>query len=1002
MFTFTPLLGAKSNSPACQSILELDGGVKILVDVGWDESFDPAQLAELEKHVSTISFILLTHATTPHLGAFAHCCKHVPGFVQIPVYATSPVIAFGRTLLHDVYASAPLAATFIPLNAIPTDGPTSSLSSQSPRSDIFRPAPTAEEITKYFSSITPLKYSQPYQPTPSHFSAPVEGLTLTAYNSGHTLGGTIWHIQYGMESVVYAVDWNQARENVIAGAAWFGGVGGSEVIEQLRKPTALVCSSIGADRIAPPGGRKARDDALLAHIRSSLAKGGTVVIPSDSSARVLELSWILEKAWHDAANDPVVNSARVYLASKSAVATLRHARSLLEWMDDSIVRDFDAEDDTAAAPPNSNIKGHRRIGSRQTNGQVPSKPSRPFEFTHIKVLERKSQVERALNGNSPAVILASDLSLDWGYSRAAFEAIAQKAENLIILTERRSIGGATTADNVTIRNNATTGIERPSLCAQLWEWYDQRQDGVAVEKGPDGLQLEQIHTGGREITTTAAVRAPLNEVEAQTYQQHLARQRQLESSLGTMTDGTGVADETLADDESSSSSSEDSDDEHQGHALNTSAALSAGSRNKVAVSDEDLGVSILLRKRGVFDFDVRNKKGRNAMFPYAQVRKRGDEFGDYIKPEDFLRAEERADDGTLDRGPGAPGQNRDQGQKRKWDEMAKPQSQVRGQQSRLGDGMTSLGGGAHARPQGTQAPDEGEDSDSEYEPEEAGARANDGPSKLKISESKINVHARLAFVDFAGLHDRRSLQMLIPLIDPKRLILTRGSPSETESLVSDCLDLLASRAGSSTEDSERVVLAPTNNESVDASVDTNAWIVKLSRDLAKRLHWQNVRNMGVVTITGQLKGEKSDLEIGQGQGQDERDAKKQKLLKEDVKTPEQTAEAEQDDVKPVLDAVPATVTATTRSVFQPIHVGDLRLADLRRLMSASGHSAEFRGEGTLLIDGMIAVRKLGSGKIVVEGAPVSALAAVTASRQPSSFVEVKRKIYEGLAVVAAS
>ena len=32
-----------------------------------------------------------------------------------------------------------------------------------------------------------------------------------------------------MESIVYAVDWNQARENVIAGAAWFGGVGGAEV-----------------------------------------------------------------------------------------------------------------------------------------------------------------------------------------------------------------------------------------------------------------------------------------------------------------------------------------------------------------------------------------------------------------------------------------------------------------------------------------------------------------------------------------------------------------------------------------------------------------------------------------------------------------------------------------------------------------------------------------------------------------------------------------------------
>jgi cleavage and polyadenylation specificity factor subunit 2 len=51
MFTFTPLLGAQSSaSKASQSILELDGGVKILVDVGWDDTFDPLDLVELEKY----------------------------------------------------------------------------------------------------------------------------------------------------------------------------------------------------------------------------------------------------------------------------------------------------------------------------------------------------------------------------------------------------------------------------------------------------------------------------------------------------------------------------------------------------------------------------------------------------------------------------------------------------------------------------------------------------------------------------------------------------------------------------------------------------------------------------------------------------------------------------------------------------------------------------------------------------------------------------------------
>lgn len=50
MFTFTPLLGARTNgSRAQQSILELDGGIKILVDLGWDSSFDVADLKPLER-----------------------------------------------------------------------------------------------------------------------------------------------------------------------------------------------------------------------------------------------------------------------------------------------------------------------------------------------------------------------------------------------------------------------------------------------------------------------------------------------------------------------------------------------------------------------------------------------------------------------------------------------------------------------------------------------------------------------------------------------------------------------------------------------------------------------------------------------------------------------------------------------------------------------------------------------------------------------------------------
>ena len=220
----------------------------------------------IHRQIPTLSLVLLTHATVAHLGAFAHCCKHFPLFQRVPIYATLPVIQLGRTLIQDLYVSTPLASTVIPREALSEASYSYSQAIDTNEDpNILLQPPTQEEIAAYFALVNPLKYSQPHQPIPSPWSPPLNGLTITAYNAGHTLGGTIWHIQHGMESIVYAVDWNHARENVLAGAAWLGGAGGggAEVIEQLRKPTALICSTRGAERVALPGGRTKRDELLL-------------------------------------------------------------------------------------------------------------------------------------------------------------------------------------------------------------------------------------------------------------------------------------------------------------------------------------------------------------------------------------------------------------------------------------------------------------------------------------------------------------------------------------------------------------------------------------------------------------------------------------------------------------------------------------------------------------------------------------------------------------------
>jgi cleavage and polyadenylation specificity factor subunit 2 len=881
-------------------------------------------------------------------------------------------------LIQDLYASTPLAATKVSSTSLAEISYAYSQSASSDTSFLLQ-APTPEEIARYFSLIQPLKYSQPHQPLPSPFSPPLNGLTITAYNSGHTLGGTIWHIQHGLESIVYAVDWNQARENVFSGAAWLSGghgsTGGTEVIEQLRKPTALVCSSRTPETTLA---RTRRDEQLLESIKLCLARGGTVLIPIDSSARVLELAYLLEHAWRtEAANgtEPF-KSSKLYLAGRNVNSTMRLARSMLEWMDDSIIREFEAS-----------AEGGKRANG--TGGGGGGKGVGPFDFKYLRLLDRKAQIERILTEDPDSltqtgkVILASDSSLDWGFSKEILKTIADDARNLVVLTEKPSKG----TDS------------RYSIARTLWDWYKERKHGVATEQTTSGDTFEQVYVNQRELEFSEPQRQPLEGKELDVYQQWLVTQRQLQATLQS---GGATVLETSGDgvDDASSESSEDTDDEEneqQGKALNVSTTMGQASRKKVVLKDEDLGVMILLKRKGVYDFDVRGKKGRERMFPVPIRRRRQDEYGELIRPEDYLRAEEREDADAQDGPQSGKGEDGDKvGKKRKWDDV----------------GTTQKGGsGPNKRPQMARAMSadeldmkalsDGHAADELDNLEDDSDPVAVGPSKLAISTTTVTVNLRIAFVDFSGLHDKRSLNMLIPLIQPRKLILVAGSEDETLSLAADCKKLLAAQLGTDQE-SAIDVFTPKVGVSIDASVDTNAWVVKLADPLVKRLKWQKVRGLGIVTVTGLLVGGQfTPINEDHAAGDEEGANKRQKTITDGSAAPPESITSGQlittrEVPMPTLDMLPINLVSAVRSAAQPLHVGDLRLADLRRAMQSSGHTAEFRGEGTLLIDGSVVVRKTSTGRIEVEsiGLPVAG--------GPSTFSAVKKQIYEGLAVVTGA
>jgi len=182
------------------------------------------------------------------------------------------------------------------------------------------------------------------------------------------------------------------------------------------------------------GGRKKRDEMLLDAIKkTALENNGTVLIPTDSVGRVLELVYLLEHAWRkdqELSSRAKGKGVGLFLAGRRVRRLGQVVGSMLEWMDEGVVREFES------------IAGGDRRGNRQRDdaegkGNDGNKAG-PFDFLHLNLVSTQGHLNRILNdGNERGkVIIASDSSLGWGFSREALMRLASDQKNLVVLTER--------------------------------------------------------------------------------------------------------------------------------------------------------------------------------------------------------------------------------------------------------------------------------------------------------------------------------------------------------------------------------------------------------------------------------------------------------------------------------------------------------------------------------------------------------------------------------------
>ncbi|KAK9877497.1 hypothetical protein WA026_018608 [Henosepilachna vigintioctopunctata] len=287
------LSGVMDESPPCY-LLQVDD-VRILLDCGWDEKFDPDFMRELKRVVHTIDAVLISYPDVIHLGALPYAVGKLG--LNCPIYATIPVYKMGQMFMYDLCQSHYNMEDFDKI--------------------------TLDDVDSTFEKMIQLKYNQ---------TVPLKGkgygLTITPLPAGHMIGGTIWKImKSGEEDIIYANDFNHKKERHLNGCE----------LEKLQRPSLLIIDAFNATY--QQARRRARDEKLMTNILQTLRNNGNVLIAVDTAGRVLELAHMLDQLWRNKESGLLVYS--LALLNNVSYNVVEFAKSQIEWMSDKLMRSFE-------------------------------------------------------------------------------------------------------------------------------------------------------------------------------------------------------------------------------------------------------------------------------------------------------------------------------------------------------------------------------------------------------------------------------------------------------------------------------------------------------------------------------------------------------------------------------------------------------------------------------------------------------------------------------------
>ncbi|XP_073994530.1 cleavage and polyadenylation specificity factor subunit 2 [Rhodnius prolixus] len=216
----------------------------------------------------------------------------------------------------------------------------------------------------------------------------------------------------------------------------------------------------------------------------------------------------------------------------------------------------------------------------------------------------------------------------------------------------------------------------------------------------------------------------------------------------------------------------------------------------------------------------------------------------------------------------------------------------------------------------------------------------EAPTKCVSYESEFVVNAQVQYIDFEGRSDGESVQKLITSLRPRRVILVRGPKENTEALCKHIQQWTDAK-----------VYKPNKGDIIDVTTESHIYQIRLTDALVSSLNLQKGRGaeLAWVDSVASVRTKSKDTQ----------------LMEMDVDIPdEKTPEAESvvDDLL-TLEPVPLSQVNPHDSVF----VNELRLSELKQLLTKNGIDSEFAGGVLWCCNRTIAIRRQEGKRVAIEG-----------------------------------